>query len=115
MEGQGVRRLLFLSAFGVGDTAPHAPWSLRIMIRLMLADIFADKAIAEEAVRHSALDWTILAPVMLTNGPATGRYRLGEQLEIRGFARMARTDVASAVLACIDDSNSLRKRCIVSS
>jgi putative NADH-flavin reductase len=115
MERLAVRRLVFLSAYGVGGTAPHAPWVSRLMIRLMLADIFADKATAEEVVQHSVLDWTILAPVMLTNGPATGRYRLGDQLEIRGLARIARADVASAVLTCIDDSSSIHKRCIVAS
>jgi putative NADH-flavin reductase len=31
MERAGVRRLIFLSAFGVGGTAPHAPWLFRLM------------------------------------------------------------------------------------
>src|SRR5258706_6134730 len=31
MEAQAVPRLLFLSAFGVGGTAPEAPWILRLV------------------------------------------------------------------------------------
>jgi len=113
MERQGVRRLVFLSAFGVGGTAPQAPWISRLMFRLLLADIYADKAAAETLLRRSTLDWTILAPVMLTDRPATGRYRLEEHIALRGLPRIARADVAAAVLRCLDDTPSIHKRYVV--
>jgi putative NADH-flavin reductase len=113
MEQAGISRLVFLSAYGVGGTAPHAPWVYRFMFRLMLADIYADKAAGEAIITSSALTWTILAPVVLTNGPGTGRYRVAEDLPIRGLARISRADVAACVLRCIDDPASFRKRQVV--
>ncbi|HEU5217343.1 MAG TPA: NAD(P)H-binding protein [Gemmatimonadales bacterium] len=113
MERGGVPRLVLISAFGVGGTAPHAPWIARLMFRLMLADIYADKAIGEGLVRASALQWTILAPMMLANGPGTGHYRLLEDCPEQGPWRVRRADVATAVLRCIDDPATIRKRLVV--
>jgi putative NADH-flavin reductase len=113
MERAGVSRLVFLSAFGVGGTAPHAPWFFRLMFRAMLPDIYADKAAGEAIIMRSTLNWTILAPVLLTNRSGTGQYRAGEDLPIRGLARIPRADVAACVLGCIDDVASDRKRQVV--
>ena len=113
MERAEISRLIFLSAFGVGGTAPQAPWFFRLMFRLMLADIYADKAAGEAIIARSKLNWTILAPVLLTNGAGTGRYRAGEDLQIRGLARISRADVAACVLGCIDDAATIGKRQVV--
>jgi putative NADH-flavin reductase len=113
MERAGVRRLIFLSAFGVGGTAPHAPWFFRLMFRVMLPDIYADKAAGEAIIMRSSLNWTILAPVLLTNRPGTGQYRTGEDLPVRGLARIPRADVAACVLRCIDDAATVGKRQVV--
>jgi putative NADH-flavin reductase len=113
MERAGVSRLIFLSAYGVGGTAPDAPWIFRLMFRLVLADIYADKAAGEAIIKASSLDWTILAPVVLTNGPASSRFRMAEHLRIRGLARISRADVAACILRCIDDPTSFRTRKVV--
>jgi putative NADH-flavin reductase len=110
MQEAGVGRLVFLSAFGVGGTAPQAPWSFQLMFRLTLADLYADKAVAEARVRESQLNWTIVAPVILTNRSATGHYRVGERLEVANFARIARADVADYMLRSIGDPAAVRKR-----
>jgi putative NADH-flavin reductase len=39
MEGQGVRRLIFTSAYGVGATRSDVPPLPRILIRLLLRDV----------------------------------------------------------------------------
>ena len=113
MQRHQVRRLVFLSAYGVDGTTPKTPFAFRMMFKLLLADIYADKAIAEANVRASSLDWTILAPVLLTKGPARRDYRMGEHLAIHGLARIARADVADAMLRCLDDTTSLHKRYVV--
>jgi putative NADH-flavin reductase len=113
MERAGVSRLVFLSAFGVGGTAPHAPWLFRLMFHVMLQDIYADKAAGEATIMRSSLNWTILAPVLLTNRPGTGRYRAGEDLPVRGLGRIPRADVPTCVLECIDDAATGRKRQVV--
>jgi putative NADH-flavin reductase len=69
------------------------------MYRLLLADIFADKLAGETRMRASTLDWTIAYPVLLTNGPVTGRYRAAEHLALQGLPKISRADVAHFMLA----------------
>lgn len=115
METHGVKRLLFLSAFGVGESAPEAPWILRLIFRSLLGDIYADKARAEALIRQSPLDWTIVAPVKLIDAPATGRFHIGAEVRAPGFASLTRADAAAAVLSCLADQASIRKRYVVTS
>lgn len=113
MKNAGVKRLIYLSAIGVGGTAPTAPLILRIIWRVMLADIYGDKAMAEPLVVQSGLNWTILAPVILTDGPGTGTYRLREGSPPAGPWRMTRADLATATLNCVDDAGTIRKRLVI--
>jgi putative NADH-flavin reductase len=115
MEGQGVRRLIFVSALGVGDTAGDPPIAMRIFQRLLLRAIAADKEMGERVIRASHLDWTLVHPSGLTNKSKTGRYRSGEHLELRGFPTIARADVAAFVLTQLGDSTYVRKTVTVSS
>jgi len=113
MTAQGVRRLIFMSGFGVGRarrTLPLLPW---MFAATLLRQIYADKAVAEAIVRSSALDWTIVQPVGLTNAPVTGRYRAGEHVELRGFPTISRADVAICLLTLLTDGASVRKTLVV--
>jgi putative NADH-flavin reductase len=94
----GVRRFILVSAFGVGESRRDAPLVPRIMYRLLLSDIFADKLAGEDYLKQSKLAWTIVQPVLLTDGPLTGRYRAAERLELRGLPKISRADVAHFVL-----------------
>jgi putative NADH-flavin reductase len=114
MERAGVRRLILMSAFGVGESRRDAPLIPRIMYRLLLRDIFADKKAGEEHVKGSTLDWTIVYPVLLTDGPLTGSYRSGERLELRGMPKIARADVAHFILTEIENGAFVRKVAVVS-
>jgi putative NADH-flavin reductase len=114
MQAHGVRRLVLVSAFGVGASRREAPLLPRILYRLLLEDIFADKLAGEDYLRESALDWTIVYPVLLTKGPRTGRYRAGEHLELAGMPKISRADVADFVLAELADGRYLRKVAAIS-
>lgn len=114
MEKQGVRRLIIVSANGVGDTHRHSPLLARIMYRLLLTDIFADKQAGEDIVRASSLDWTIAYPTLLTNGPRTGSYRAAERLQLKGLPKISRADVADFVLRQLGERAFLKKGAVVS-
>jgi len=102
MERARVRRIVLMSAFGVGESARDAPLVPRIMYCVLLRDIFADKLAAEAQLRATVLDWTIVYPVLLTDGPLTGRYRVGERLELHGLPKISRADVAHFMLGEIE-------------
>lgn len=114
MEHAGVRRLILVSAFGVGESRLDAPVIPRIMYRVLLTDIFADKKAAEDSVRRSNLDWTFVYPVLLTEGPVTGTYRAGERLELHGLPKISRADVAHFILAEVGRRAFVRKIAVIS-
>jgi putative NADH-flavin reductase len=115
MDRQGVRRLIFTSAYGVGATWQDVPILPRILMSLLFRDLYTDKAIGEEALRRSELDWTLVYPVTLTSGPRTGRYRVGERLRLRGFPTVSRADVADFILTQVEDRRYSRKGVLISS
>jgi len=114
MAAHGVRRLVLTSAFGVGATYRDVPLVPRMFIRVLLRDIYRDKFAGEQLLRESALDWTVVCPTGLVDGPASGRYRVGERLVLRGMPRIARADVAAFLLGQIDDLTFVRKQVLIS-
>jgi putative NADH-flavin reductase len=114
MDRAGARRLVVMSALGVGTTRAQAPWLPRLMYALLLRDIFGDKAAGERIVCASALDWTIVYPPLLTNGAQTASYRAGETLAMSGFPAIARADVAHFMVGALASPEWVRKRVIVS-
>ncbi|SHN01948.1 NAD(P)-dependent oxidoreductase [Actinacidiphila paucisporea] len=112
MEEAEVGRLVWLSGLGVGDTMAQVPALPRLAYRV-LGRVYADKAAGEQLLRRSSLDWTLVYPVMLTNGARTGRYRHGERLELRGVPTVSRADVADFVLGRVTAGDYLRKIAVI--
>jgi putative NADH-flavin reductase len=115
MEAEGVRRLIFTSAFGLGDTRNGIPLLSRMMRYMLLRDIYADKDAGEALIRHSSLDWTFVHPSGLTNGPVTGTYRAAPSLRLRGLATISRADVAHCLLDQVEDDSFVHKTVLISS
>ena len=114
MRASGVRRLIFTSAIGVGDTLRDAPLFSRLMIRFLLKDIYADKIAGERHILRSDLDWTLVQPSQLTDGPLTGTYRAGERLALRGMPKISRADTAHFILNQLNEAAYLRKVVLIS-
>lgn len=105
MRQEGVRRLVVQSSLGVGDSMGLMPAAARIFARAVLGTALADHGDQEAAVRASGLDWTILRPGGLTDGPATGRCVAQESAEkLPMKARISREDVARYVVSILDDA-----------
>jgi len=115
MKDENVRRIIFVSAFGVGVTIRDVPLVPRLFIRSLLRDIYRDKAAGDAKLIDSNLDWTLVYPTGLADGPATGQYRVGERLELQGFPHIARADVAAFLLAQIDDPTYVRRQVLITS
>jgi putative NADH-flavin reductase len=113
MTDAGVDRLVMLSAFGVGGSRREAPVFLRLMYGLFLGRVFADKAVGERLLRDSALDWTLVYPVLLTDGPQTGGYRADLQLQPGRPWRISRGDVADFMLSQLQDRTYSRQVAVV--
>ena len=114
MEMAGVSRLVFTSAIGVGDTYADAPLPAKLFFRTLLRGIYADKLVGDRLIRDSDLDWTIVQPSQMTDGPLTKKYRSGEHLVFAGKAQISRGDVAHYILDRLNDPSSIRKTLVVS-
>jgi uncharacterized protein YbjT (DUF2867 family) len=113
MQATGVRRLVFTSAWGVGDAFKDlalVPW---LFFRTLLRDVYADKRVADTMIRKSNVDWTIVLPARLHDGPLTGRYKAGERLRMAGLQSISRADTAHFILACLGNPASIRTSPVV--
>jgi putative NADH-flavin reductase len=110
MKAQGVRRLVVVSASGMhiddGD-GPLTRLVAKPILRTVLKHPFADMRRMEDLVRASGLEWTILCPPMLTDGPRTGTYRSAVDHNVRGGIRVSRADLADSILRCLADNAAL--------
>ena len=91
----GITRFVQVSAIGVDNPLPDdvsAVWKAYVEA----------KRDADEALRVSGLDWTILRPGRLTDDPGTGRVSLGEDVS---RAEIPRADVAAVVAAVLDNES----------
>jgi putative NADH-flavin reductase len=104
MEASAARRLICVTGLGAGDSRGRGGLLYNAGFCLFLGRVYADKDTQERIVRRSRLDWTIVRPVILTNGPRTGAYRvlLDPQDWSSGF--ISRADVADFLVKQIDDS-----------
>lgn len=104
MGDAGVRRLVVHSSLGVGDSMDLIAGPARLFVKAVLGRALADHAEQEAAVAASGLDWTVVRPGGLTDGPATGVYVAQEGAERRPMkSRIARADVAAYIVGVLDD------------
>jgi len=94
----GVTRAVVLSAFGVGDTLKQYTLVMRTAISLVMGEQFRDKAVADELLRASGLDLTLVYPTVLTKGRFTGTYTVLADPTGTVGGRISRADVADFML-----------------
>ncbi|MFW5681289.1 MAG: NAD(P)-dependent oxidoreductase [Pseudomonadota bacterium] len=109
MERSGVRRLVCLTGFGAGDSRNQGGLLYDTAFNLFLGRVYDDKNLQEYLIRNSDLDWTIVRPVILTNGRWTGHYRVLLDPRDWGFGFVSRADVADFLVQQIDSDAYLRK------
>jgi putative NADH-flavin reductase len=124
MQATGVRRLVVVSAAPV-STVPspgrpkppkHDPGDGFFMRNLLspltkaaLRKPYADLALMEDVVRESRLDWTIVRPPRLTNGPLTGTYRTAYGQNLRRGIFVSRADVAHLMLRALEQPETIKQ------
>jgi putative NADH-flavin reductase len=104
MKAAGVKRLIAVTGLGAGDSRGHGGLLYdAVIFPLLLKRVYADKDVQEWIIRSSGLDWTIVRPGLLTNGPATGRYRVLTVPQDWRFGMISRADVADFLVRQVDD------------
>ncbi len=103
MKKSATKRLLVVSAMGVGESANQSPWWYRyLMVPTFLRGSTADKAAMETIVRASKLDWVIARPPILKDGAAAGKIQVLRESET-GHS-ITRADLAVWLVDQLTDS-----------
>lgn len=100
MEQEGIGRLITLSTLGAGDSYQNLNFLWKyLMFGLLLRNAFKDHQLQEHYVFNSNIPFTILRPSALTDGPATGNYRVGFGKNEKDLSlKISRADLAEFVL-----------------
>lgn len=102
-KAAGVRRVVFITVIGAGDSRDAAPWPAR----RALAEVIALKTQAEDHLKASGLDYTIIRPGGLSDRGATGRAFLAE--DPKAFSYISRKDLAQLSVAALGDPATIGK------
>jgi putative NADH-flavin reductase len=116
MTGAGVRRLVLLSAYGVGDTAASASPMAKIAFSTAVRSLYRDKQLAEARLAGTDLDVTTLYPTALTNDPPgedADVREVGTASRVSGMPKISRAAVATAMLDAVEDPATIGRRLLV--
>jgi len=101
-QESGFSRFIFVTSIGSGESKPQLPE----MLKPFLGPVAEEKTKAENVLRSSNLDYTIIRPGQLTNDPATGTGVLTEECIL---GSMSRDDLATMVMKTIEDDTTIGK------
>jgi uncharacterized protein YbjT (DUF2867 family) len=96
-KAAGVKRFLLVTVIGAGNSSESPP----MIARWFLKDVIALKSRAENYLRTSGLDYTIIRPGGLLDKDASGQAVLTEDPDT--FSWIARTDLGQLVADALED------------
>ncbi len=99
----GVKRFVFITVIGAGDSSDAAPG----FSKRFLAEVISLKTRAEDHLRASGLDYTIIRPGGLGDVPATGTAVLVE--DPKAFSFIGREDLADLAVQALGDPSTVGK------
>jgi len=115
MEEAQVKRLICVTGFEAGDSRGYGGFLYNVAFHLLVGRIYDDKDVQERIVRRSELDWMIVRPVILTNGPKTNAYRALVDPREWTCGFISRADVADFLVKQIGDDAFLHKTPVLTS
>jgi uncharacterized protein YbjT (DUF2867 family) len=90
----GISRVVVLSSWLVERDRMDA--ATRLLTGIAMGQLIRDKSAGEQLLRGSDLDWTIVYPSILTDGPADGSVAVLPERAKRGMSqKISRADVAA--------------------
>lgn len=103
MQKNNVKRLLVVTAMGVGESWDTLSSFNKFFFATLLKSARKDHEAQEAAIKESGLDWTIVRSSGLTDTPRTGAYDVGENITA-ATSKIARADVADLLLKEVEEN-----------
>lgn len=118
MDQAKIKRLISLSALGVGTTLANTSYPYRMGAKGFLKGNFSDHEAGESQLKNSDLNWTTVHPGPLFNGKKTENPLVRDAdsgYKMPGAPRTYRSDVAQVMLRIIKDRKTFGKQLIMCS
>ncbi len=101
---------IFVTGFGAGESKNYVPWLVKLFLKYLLKDVYADKSKMEEIITHSDLNWTVVRPGRLLDKELTEKYRVENKLfEGINIGGISRADVADFLIKQAENQTELKK------
>ena len=111
----GKKRVVFLSAIGVGDSFDDTAWFMRVMIRhTNMKYAYADHNTAEQTFRASDTDWTLVRAMGLSNSDKEKSLVVGTATTPKPGMMVRRSAVARFMLSAAENGTHIRETPVVS-
>jgi uncharacterized protein YbjT (DUF2867 family) len=110
---KGPDRVVMLSSFAVARD--RLTPVTKVVTGIAMNTQIKDKTAAEELLRASGLDWTIVYPTKLTNGPKTEARIVPENEKVRMSQKISRAGVASFLLRAATEDLYSRSGVVITS
>lgn len=106
MEELKVKRLIYLSSIGANESYYYMQRLVRfLVVDLMLRIPLADHSSNETHIRNTKLNYTIIRPGGLSDGPLNLKLSTGtEKIVFKGNPKISRASVASFILQQLTDA-----------
>ena len=109
MEAAGIRRLIAVTGFGAGESYDWLSSVEKLGRNVFLGRAYADKAIQEDLIKGSSLDWTIARPGILTNTARTGKYQVLVEPDTWRQGLISRADVGHYLITAAETGSHIHK------
>ena len=111
----GKKRVVFLSAIGVGDSLKDTVWFMRFLIkRTNLSYAYADHNTAEQAFRASDAAWTLVRAMGLSNSDKDKELIVGTATKPKPGLMVRRSAVAGFMLDAAENGSFINETPVVS-
>ena len=101
---------IFVTGFGAGESKNYVPWMVKLFLKYLLKDVYADKTKMEEIITNSDLNWIVVRPGRLLDKELTEKYRIENTL-FKGIniGGINRADVADFLIKQAEKQTELKK------
>ncbi len=107
--------VIFVTGFGAGESQNYVSWLVKMFLKYLLKDVYADKTKMEEIITQSDMKWTVVRPGRLLDKELTEKYRIENTL-FKGIniGGINRADVADFLIKQAEKQTELKKYVAIS-
>lgn len=113
MKSHDVKRLITVTGYGAGRSKDTIGFFQKMGFEIVFGRAYRDKDQQEKLIIDSDLDWTIVRPGILTNGPKTSDYQILYKENEWKNGLVSRKNISDHIIKSINDKTSYKKDAVI--